>query len=67
MPARAGSHRQKAAAVAPWYLVCTAALAESKPEAFWIKSESKMFDLEFPEALKKPLAPRPIVFKPDVR
>ena len=31
--ARAGSDGQKAAAVAPWSLVCTATLAEMKPEA----------------------------------
>ena len=33
-PARAGSDGQKAAAVALWSLVCTATLAEMKPEAF---------------------------------
>ena len=33
-PARAASDRQKAAAVAPWSLVCTATLAETKPETF---------------------------------
>ena len=32
-PARAGSDGQNAAAVAPWSLVCTATLAEMKPEA----------------------------------
>ena len=39
-PSRADSDRQKAAAVAPSSLACTATLAEIKPEAFWLKNEN---------------------------
>ena len=40
---------------APCTLACTATLAESKPEAFWRKFIPKNINLDFPEALKKPL------------
>ena len=38
-------------------LVCTAKLAEMRPEAFWRKIARKNINLDFPEALKNPLDP----------
>ena len=44
-PARAGSDGQKAAAVAPWSLVCTATLAEMKPKASQRKIGNRNYEL----------------------
>ena len=40
---------------APCTLACAATLAASKPEAFWLKTKIRMFNIEFPESLNKPL------------